>query len=139
MDPFDGMDLFARVVEAGSFTAAAQSLGLGKSSVSERGAALEARVGVRLLDRTTRRLTPPEARRVYSERAREAGGAAEGALNEIEAMREEPAGLLRVGVTELLTRLHLVPALPAFLAAHPRLRVEFVEKVEAQDLVKEGL
>lgn len=54
-------------------------------------------------------------------------------------MREEPAGLLRVGVTELLTRLHLVPALPSFLAAHPRLRVEFVEKVEAQDLVKEGL
>ena len=139
MDPFDGMDLFARVVEAGSFTAAAKSLGLGKSSVSERVAALEARLGVRLIDRTTRRLTPTEAGRIYYDRARQARDAAETALNEIEALREEPAGLLRVGVTELLTRLHLVPALPSFLAAHPRLRVEFVEKVEAQDLVKEGL
>lgn len=139
MDPLDGMDLFARVVEAGSFTGAAKSLGVGKSSVSERVAALEARLGVRLLDRTTRRLTPTEAGRIYYERAREARSQAEAALNEIEALREEPAGLLRVGVTELLTRLHLVPALPAFLSAHPRLRIEFVEKVEAQDLVKEGL
>ena len=139
MDPFDGMDLFARVVEAGSFTNAAKSLGLGKSSVSEKVAALEARIGVRLLDRTTRRLTTTEAGRIYYERAREARQQAEAALNEIEALREEPAGLLRVGVPELLTRLHLVPALPSFLSAHPRFRVEFVEKVEPQDLVKEGL
>src|SRR5579871_3177753 len=107
MDLFDGMDLFARVVEAGSFTAAAKSLGLGKSSVSERVAMLEARLGVRLLDRTTRRLTPTEAGHIYYARAREARAQAEAARNEIEALREEPAGLLRVGVGELLTRLHL--------------------------------
>ena len=139
MDPFDGMDLFVRVVEAGSFTAAARGLGLGKSSVSEKVAALEARLGVRLLDRTTRRLTPTEAGRIYYARAREARAQAEAAQDEIEALREEPAGLLRVGVGELITRLYLVPALPSFLAAHPRLRIEFLESVAVQDLVKEGL
>lgn len=139
MDPFDGMDLFARVVEAGSFTAAGKALGLGKSSISEKVAALEARLGVRLLDRTTRRLAPTEAGHIYYARACEARARAEAALDEIEALREEPAGLLRVGVGELLTRLYLVPALPSFLATHPRLRIELVENVAVQDLVKEGL
>lgn len=139
MDPFDGMDLFARVVEAGSFTRAAETLGVGKSSVSERIAGLERRLGVRLLDRTTRRLTPTEAGRLFYERARQAREAAEAAHSEIQALQSEPAGLLRVGAVELLTRLHLVPALSAFLADNPLMRIEFVESVAAQNLVEEGL
>lgn len=138
-DPFDGMDLFVRVVEAGNFTKAAAAAGLAKSSVSERIAALERRLGVRLLERSTRRLRPTEAGSAFYARAREARAAASAAHAEIEALSEEPAGLLRVGAVELFTRLHLIPALGEFLERNPRMRIEFVESVELQDLIAKGL
>jgi DNA-binding transcriptional LysR family regulator len=139
MDPFDGLDVFARVVEAESFTRAAAALGVSKSRVSERVAALERRLGARLLDRTTRKLKPTEAGRVFYARAREARAAAEAALAEVQALQTEPAGLLRIAALEVFTGLHLVPAVPSFLAANPLMRIEFVESAAVQDLVAEGL
>jgi DNA-binding transcriptional LysR family regulator len=139
MDSFDGMDVFARVVEAGGFTAAAKSLNLSKSVVSERVRALEARLGVRLLDRSTRRLTPTEAGRLYYQRCRQALDAAEAGAAEVQALQSEPSGLLRVAVGELFARLYLAPYLTPFLDANPLLRIEFVEAVTTQNLIEAGL
>jgi DNA-binding transcriptional LysR family regulator len=139
MDLFDGMDVFAHVVELGSFTAAADRLEVSKSRISARVRELETRLGVRLLDRTTRRLTPTEAGRIFYRRCREARETAHAAEAEVQALQTEPLGLLRVASPELFTRLLLVPALPAFFASNPRIRVEFVEAVAVQDLVKAGL
>jgi DNA-binding transcriptional LysR family regulator len=139
MRAFDGMEVFAAVVEAGNFTAAGRALGVSKSSLSERVAALEARLGVRLLERTTRRLRPTEAGRLFYERCKRALGEAEAAVAEAQALMAEPAGRLRVASPELFTRLHLVPEAVSFLARNPRLEIEFVESTEVADLIKENL
>lgn len=138
MTPFDGMAVFARVVEAGSFTRAAEELGLTKSAVSEQVRRLETRLGVRLLDRTTRRLAPTEAGRAYHAHARRALDAALAGEAEARALQAEPIGTLRVAVPETFARLHLNPLLPDLLDAYPGLKVELVEGVASVDLVADG-
>src|SRR5512135_1520181 len=99
--PYATMDLnrvavFLRVVEAGSFTGAAACLGVRKSSVSRAVAALEADLGVRLLQRTTRRIGLTDAGRAYYERARDALGSLEEARQAASALGSEPSGIVRV-------------------------------------------
>ena len=134
-----GLGVLAAVVEAGSFVRAADALGLSDSGVSRAVARLEARLGVRLLDRTTRalRLTD-EGRRFYD--------AAAPLLGEIEqvAARASGAGAavrgrLRVDVDGFLARRVLAAALPAFLAAHPELEVELLTREAIGDLVGDGI
>ncbi|QPF89015.1 LysR family transcriptional regulator [Bradyrhizobium commune] len=137
MDRFDSMRLFVRLVERRSFTAAAADLGLPRSTASEVIRGLEARLGVRLLERTTRHVTPTLDGEDYYRRC-------VAILSEVEeaesAMRDaEPRGLLRVDAHPLLTRTFILPKLPEFLARHPLLELQIGQGDRLVDLVREGV
>jgi DNA-binding transcriptional LysR family regulator len=139
MDRLREMELFVRVVETGSFSAAARDLTLGQPAVSKTIAGLEDRLGVRLLVRSTRQLSPTEAGMAFYERALRAIAEA----NEAEAAaRGAGAGLegrLRICSPVTFGRLHLVPKLGTFLDAHPKLRLELVMDDRIIDLVAENI
>lgn len=139
MDIFQGMEIFARVVETGSFTRAAAALKLSKSRVSEAVRELETRLGTRLLDRTTRALAPTEAGRAFYARALRALEEAHAAHAEVQGFQSEPAGHLRVGAPESFADLRIVPALAGFYARYPKISIELVEEPEYVSLVEEGL
>jgi DNA-binding transcriptional LysR family regulator len=136
---FDDLEIFARVAEFGSFSKAAEALNLSRSRVSEAVRALEARVGARLFDRTTRHVTVTEAGRSFYVRVRRAMDEAQEGLQEIAALAEEPVGKLRIGAVDDFADRYLVPALAAFLRAHPRMSVELIEDVRQLDLVAQGV
>ena len=133
------MELFVRVVETGSFSAAARDLRLGQPAISKTIAGLENRLGVRLLVRSTRRLTPTEAGHAFYERALRAIGEA----NEAEAAAQGAGagleGRLRISSPVTFARLHLVPKLSEFLDAHPKVRLELVMDDRVVDLVAENI
>lgn len=138
MGAFDDLEIFARVFEAGGFARAGEVIGLSRSRVSESVAALEARLGARLFERSTRRVTPTEAGRALYARARRALDEAQAGRDEVAALVAEPIGLLRIAAPEGFSDRYLVPALAGFVADHPRLRVEIVEGAQAVDLVEGG-
>jgi len=139
MDRLASMETFVRVVETGSFSGAARQLRVGQPAVSKSVAQLEEYLGVKLLTRSTRGLTPTEAGLGYLERARRAlEEAAEAEL----AARGAGAGLkgrLRVCAAVTFARIHLIPLLPKFLAQHPELELEVVLDDRQIDLVQEGI
>jgi DNA-binding transcriptional LysR family regulator len=137
MDRFDAMRLFIRLVERRSFTAAATDLGVPRSTASEVLKALEARLGARLIERTTRHVTPTLDGEDYYRRC-------VAILNEVEeaeaSLRDaRPRGLLRIDAHPLLTRTFLLPHLPAFLASHPLLDLRIGQGDRLVDLVREGV
>ncbi|SMF00040.1 DNA-binding transcriptional regulator, LysR family [Tistlia consotensis] len=139
MDRFQAMATFLRVAETGSFSAAARQLGVGQPAVSKSVAQLEARLGVRLLLRSTHGLATTEAGQRFCERARRALEEAEEA--EL-AARGEGAGLsgrLRVSAATTFARMHVIPRLPAFLERHPALEMEVILDDRMIDLVEEGI
>jgi DNA-binding transcriptional LysR family regulator len=133
------METFIRVVETGSFSGAAKQLRVGQPAVSKTIAHLENFLGVKLLTRSTRGLTPTEAGLGYFERAKRAIEEA----NEAEiAARGAGAGLkgrLRICAAVTFARIHLIPLLPDFLAKHPELDLEVVLDDRQIDLVQEGI
>ncbi len=129
--------VFARVVEAGSFTAAASALGVRKSSVSRSVAALEADLGIRLLQRTTRRLSMTDAGRAYYQRARDALAGLDEARQAVSSLGAEPLGLVRVTAPVDFAG-DLAAVANAFLGEHPRVRLEVFLTARYVDLVKEG-
>lgn len=139
MEPFEGMQIFVRVVETGSFTAAAQRLQTAKSSVSEAVRTLEERLGVRLLDRTTRSVRPTEAGLLFYARCRRLIEDAEAARAEIQSAGDAPSGRLRVTSPDGFAPRFILPSLSEFLNAHPRVDVELVEAQAFSRLVEEGL
>lgn len=118
------MQCFAHICEARSFTVAAQRLGLPKSSVSRALTRLEDRLGVRLIERTTRSLMLTEAGELYLERCRRMLEEAEQADLAIGAMHARPRGLLRVATSVPFARFAVGPVLGDFLSAYPEVRVE---------------
>ena len=132
------MALFALVAETGSFTAAAQKAGLPKSSVSQRISQLEAHVGLRLLNRTTRKLSLTFAGEHYLVHCREMLDASERADLAIQRLRDNPSGRLRItspagiGAT-LLARMNA-----EFLAKYPEITLEVFISDDVRDLVMEG-
>lgn len=139
MDRLAAMQTFIRVVDTGSFSAAARQLNIGQPAVSKTIAQLEDRLGVRLLTRSTRGLTPSEAGLRFYERARRSLEEADEA--EL-AARGEGAGLtgvLRVSAATTFARLHIVPELQEFLADHPGLEMELILDDRVIDLVEEGV
>ena len=131
------LSVFVRAAESGSFSGAAREFRLSQPSVSRMVASLEARLGVKLLLRTTRRVTPTDAGAVFLERSRqiladldEAAHAARGA--------ESLHGILRVALSVAFGTREVIPRLPAFLAQHPRLRVELLISDRTEDLIAEG-
>jgi DNA-binding transcriptional LysR family regulator len=129
--------VFARVAETGSFTAAAAGLGVQKSSVSRSVAALEADLGVRLLQRTTRRIGLTDAGRAYYQRARDALGSLEEARQAVASLGAEPSGSVRITAPVDVAG-DLAAVTDAFLRQHPRVRIEVVLTARVVDLVKEG-
>lgn len=136
MDRLDGMRLFARVVERRSFTAAASDLGIPRSTATEVMKQLEARLGVRLLQRTTRLVSPTPEGEAYYERCI-------AILNDVEdadgSFRSaQPSGNLRVDAPGLLTRTFLLPHFPAFLERYPKIELHLGQGDRLVDLVREG-
>lgn len=129
--------VFARVVEAGSFTAAAAALGVRTSSVSRSLAGLEGELGIRLLQRTTRRLSTTDAGRALYERTRGALAAFEEAREALSAFGAEPRGGVRVTAPVDFAD-DLAAVTRTFLAAHPHVRVEVALTGRRVDLVAEG-
>ncbi|WP_189052412.1 LysR family transcriptional regulator [Aliidongia dinghuensis] len=138
MGRFEEMQAFVRTAEAQSFTAAAQRLGLSKSIVSQRVADLEARLGVRLINRTTRRLSLTEAGIGFLEGAERA--LVEAAEAEERATRHgtELRGMLRIAAPLSFALLHLQPAIFEFMAAHPSLEVHIDLDDRHLDLIGGG-
>ncbi len=129
--------VFLRVVEAGSFTGAAAALGLRKSSVSRAVAALEADLGIRLLQRTTRRLSLTDAGRAYHDRARDALSSLEEAREAAASLGAAPRGLVRVTAPVDLEE-PIAAVTGPFLRVNPEVRVEVSLTARVVDLVREG-
>ena len=134
----EDMELFARVVERGSLSAAARDLGLSKSLVSRRLGQLEDRLGARLVNRTTRRLALTDIGREFNERARRVLLEAEDAEACARDASMELSGRVRIAAPVSFGARHLAPALAAFLADHPRVEVELELNDRFVDLVGEG-
>jgi DNA-binding transcriptional LysR family regulator len=139
MDRFEAMAVFVEVAEAGSLSAAARGLGLSLTSVSRQLAALEERLGTRLVIRTTRRLALTEAGRLYHDQARRILGEVEEAEQALTAHQSEPAGRLHVAAPTLIGRLKLAPLLPEFLAGHRGLAIDLTLTDRPVDLVEDGI
>src|SRR4051795_3421441 len=134
-----GISVLAAVVETGNFIRAAESLGLTQSGVSRAVARLEARVGVRLFDRTPRAVSlTDEGRRFHTQVAPLLAGLEE-ATTEAAGSADAVRGKLRVNVDGWFARLVLAPRLPALLAAHPQLSLELIVRDTVGDLVSEGI
>lgn len=136
-EPAD-MVLFAAVVREGSFTKAATRLGITKQTASERIGKLEARLGVRLLERTTRRLRVTEPGAIYYERCAAIATQIDEANAEVRRRQVEPVGLLRVTAPVLYGRRYLAPVVAHFLRRHPKVRIELVLADRRVDLIEEG-
>lgn len=130
--------VFVAVVEAGSFTAAAKKLGLTKSAVSRRVSDLEEDLGVRLLHRTTRRLSLTEAGERYLQHARPALLEAQAAEDAVSQLQAKPRGRLRINAPMSFGRLHVAPAIPAFLECYPEIEVHMTMDDRVVDLVSGG-
>src|SRR3984885_7414384 len=136
MDRFDAMRVFTRIVERKSFTRAADDLGLPRSSVTDAVKGLEARLGVRLLQRSTRHVSPTLDGEAYYRRCvslisdlEDAEGAFVGA---------KPSGLVRVDVHGTQARHFLLPGLPRFRQQYPDIRLHFSEAHQPLDMIREG-
>jgi DNA-binding transcriptional LysR family regulator len=138
MNRIEDFQAFAAVVEKGSLTAAARQLGRSLQSVSRSLAALEHEVGVELVRRTTRRSSPTDAGLAFHRRLSAALAEIEAAKLETANRRLEATGLLRVAGSSAFAPLYIVPALPAFLKAHPRVEVELDVSDGYVDLIGEG-
>jgi DNA-binding transcriptional LysR family regulator len=138
MDRFADIETFVSVVDLGSFSAAADRLGTSKSAVSRRVSQLEQRLGARLLNRTTRRLSLTDAGRALHERARRILGDLDEAEAEVADTQSALRGRLKVATPLSFGLLHLRPALEAFLERHPDLEVELDLNDRQVDLVSEG-
>ncbi|WP_263415498.1 LysR family transcriptional regulator [Terriglobus albidus] len=133
------MEVFVRVVETGSFSAAARDFKVGQPAISKSITSLETRLGIRLLARSTRRLTPTEAGKAFYERAFRALAEANEAEAAAQSAGKGLSGRLRLYAPVTFARLHLVPRLHEFLGAHPKLDLEVVMDDRSIDLLAENI
>ncbi|MGO4726959.1 MULTISPECIES: LysR family transcriptional regulator [unclassified Inquilinus] len=139
MDRLTAMEAFVRVIETGSFSAAARQLRVGQPAVSKTVAQLENRLGVRLLLRSSHGLTPTEAGQGFYERAKRAIEEADEADLAARGAGTGLSGRLRFSATITFTRMHIIPRLPLFLAGHPALTIEAILDDRVVDLIEEGI
>jgi len=137
--PPDEMRAFQRVIERGSFAAAADDLGVSPSAVSKLVTRLELRLGVRLINCTTRRLALTHEGEIYLERARDILRAVESAEAEIALTRASPSGQLRVHAFPTFAVDHLSLVLPDFLARYPRITFDFLVTNRSVDLIADNI
>jgi DNA-binding transcriptional LysR family regulator len=139
MKNLTGMAIFARVVEERSFSAAARRLGLSKSMVSKEVTRLEQALGVRLLNRTTRKLSLTEIGAAFYEPCARILQEAHEAELLVGRLHAEPRGVLRLTAPVAFGTLHVAPALPEFLAQYPDVRIDLTIGDRNLDLAEEGL
>ena len=138
MDTIDGLRVFARVMEAGSISAAASGLGMSKALASKYLAQLEARLGARLFNRTTRRLSPTEVGRATYIRCRSILDAVDEMAAAVSAEHAAPRGLLRVSAPRAFGEDMLMDAVAGFMDRYPEVQVDIVLEERLVDIVGEG-
>lgn len=138
MSEFQDMRIFVETVDAGSFTAAANRLGLSKQFVSKRIVALEKRLGARLLERSTRRLRVTDLGLAYNERAQRILQDVDAAEQMVTSLTAKPRGVLRLSAPMTFATMHLGPVIPAFMQRHPQVSVELELNDRSVDLIGEG-
>lgn len=138
MDRLTLLQTFVAVADTGGFSAAAERLGLSRAMASRHIQVLEDRLGVRLLHRTTRRVSLSQAGLGYLERAQRLLADFDDAETEVRGERAAPRGTLRVNGPVSFGRAHLAAALPSFLEQHPGLTVELTVNDRIVDLIEEG-
>lgn len=139
MDRFDAMLAFARVVEAGSFTRAADTLHMSKTTVTQLVQQLEARLRVKLLNRTTRKVNVTADGAVYYERVVRLLADLDDAETSLSSAASLPRGRLRVDVPSPLARMILMPALPGFHARYPDIQIDMGVSDRKVDLIGENV
>lgn len=132
------MVMFARVVEAKSFSRAAERMGASKSRVSKTIAKLERSLHARLLNRSTRGLSLTEVGTAFYEHCRRVAEEAQQAVEVVGQLHSEPRGVLKVTAPVAFGTLHVAPALPEFLGLHPHLAIDMTITDRMVDLVEEG-
>ena len=139
MDRLAAMQTFVKVIETGSFSAAARQLRLGQPSISKTVAQLEERLGLPLLLRSSRRLSATEAGQIFYDHAKVTIAQAEEAELAARGAGAGLTGRLRVSAGVTFARLKIVPKLGSFLARHPKLEIELILDDRNVDLVGEGI
>lgn len=139
MNGFGAIPAFVAVVKGGGFSPAARALGVSKSAVSKRINQLEQDLGVRLLYRTTRKLSLTEAGERYFEHAEQALLAASQAEDAVAELQGEPQGKLKISSPMSFGRLHISPLIPKILKRHPKLDIELLMDDRPVDLVADGI
>jgi DNA-binding transcriptional LysR family regulator len=138
MGRWEGIYEFIQVVDAGGFSAAAARMGRSNSQVSKLIARLEDRLGVRLLNRTTRRLTLTDEGEQFYHRCKRVVEAFDSAEQDVSAHRNEPRGILKINVGGLFPEHFIVPLLARFLADHPHLQIDLAFTEQRVDLIEQG-
>jgi DNA-binding transcriptional LysR family regulator len=138
MDRLTALEIFTTVVSEGSFSGAARQLGMSKSAVSKQVAALEDRLGARLLNRTTRRLSLTDPGALYYERANRIVAEAEEAEAEVSQLSASPRGVLRISAPLSFGIRHLGPLLPGFMQENNGIEVDLKLDDSFVDLVDQG-
>lgn len=139
MDRFDAMQLFVRIVELGSFTRAAEQMGLQRATATQAIQQLEARLGVRLLQRTTRHVSVTSEGRAYHQRCLAILAEVAEADNAFTQGARQLKGVVRVDLSGSMWRHVLAPALPAFCERHPHITFDLSVSDRQIDLVREGV
>ncbi|WP_426101649.1 LysR substrate-binding domain-containing protein [Pseudomonas sp. PSPC3-3] len=139
MDRFDAMQAFARVVEAGSFTKAAETLHMSKTTVTQLVQQLEARLRVKLLNRTTRKVNVTADGAVYYERVLRLLADMDDAETSLSSASTLPRGRLRVDVPSPLASMILVPELPGFYLRYPDIQIDMGVSDRIVDMIGENI
>ncbi len=139
MEQITAMRLFTRVVQTGSFSVVARESGISQSSVSKNLAALEAKLGARLLARTSRKLNLTEVGCDYYERCLPILMEIDEAEATVRSMTSNPSGVLRVNVPVSFGQRHVIPRMPEFMRAYPNVKLDIMLLDRQVDLVAEGV
>ncbi|MDP2571908.1 LysR family transcriptional regulator [Vibrio penaeicida] len=138
MSHITAIPVFTSVIEEGSFSQAAKKLGISKSAVSKRISGLEDQLGVKLLHRSTRKLSLTEAGERYYQHALEALSAAQNAENAATQLQRIPQGTLRISVPMSFGRLHVAPIIPIFLKRYPEIHIHMDMNDLSRDVIADG-
>lgn len=139
MDRFNELNAFIAVVEIGGFSAAARKIGESQSGVSKAINALEKRLGVALLHRSTRKVTLTDQGQRYYERIKPLVDEMQVADSELTSSSLDVSGLVRIAAPSTFGRLHVLPLIPELLSRHPGLRVDLVLSDTVRDMVEDRI
>jgi len=139
MDELKRVGVFTKVVQAGSFSEAARRLGVAKSAVSKQVILLENEVGVRLLNRTTRKLSLTEAGEIYYRHCEQIVNRADIALNELRQYQNQPTGTLKVSSPVSFGRALLIPVIKELRSLYPLLKIDLQLNDKVVNMIEEGI